>query len=54
MLSAGTYRPILHTTSEHVNADGSLDATTKVSDWIPLLGTVTAGGPLSCAVLTHS
>jgi hypothetical protein len=42
-LTAGTYRPILHTTSEHANADGSPDTASLQSDWIPLRGTVTVG-----------
>ena len=42
-LTAGTYRPILHTISEHVNTDGSGDSASLQSDWIPLRGTVTVG-----------
>jgi hypothetical protein len=53
-LAAGTYRPIVHTTSGHIEADGSSDAGSEVSDWIPLRGTVTVRSPLSCAVVTHS
>jgi hypothetical protein len=53
-LTPGTYRPILRTSSVRLLADGSTDPSTEVTDWIPLRGTVTARGPLSCAIVTHS
>lgn len=53
-LSPGVYHPILHTISEHMNTDGSPDTASLQSDWIPLLGTVTARSALSCGIVTHS
>jgi hypothetical protein len=39
-LPEGSYHPIVVLSSEHLNADGSVDPHSPTSDWIPLRGTV--------------
>jgi hypothetical protein len=40
-LPDGTYHAIVVISSEHVNADGSIDPYSPTSDWMPLRGTIT-------------
>jgi hypothetical protein len=47
-LAPGTYRPILYTDSEHVDANGTADPSTEVTNWVPLLGTVTVSSASGC------
>jgi hypothetical protein len=50
-LPAGVYRPIVATSSVHLNADGSVETGSGVFDWIPLRRTVcVASATQLCAI----
>jgi hypothetical protein len=49
-LPDGTYRPIVATSSQHLNADGTAQQGTGSFDWMPLRGSVCVGATRFCAI----